>query len=66
MILREYLIRKKLTYEDFAVKIGISKRTLIRLMNGQSDPTLSLAKKIVDATSGKVSYDEIITPEDSD
>jgi DNA-binding XRE family transcriptional regulator len=66
MNLREYLFKKKIKHEDFAKKLGIARSTLHRVMTGDSDPSLSLATKIVKETKGQVSYEEIVTPEDLD
>ena len=65
MNLREYLFKKKIKHEDFAKKVGINRSTLHRIMSGISDPSLSLATKIVKATKGQVSYEEIVGDEDS-
>ena len=66
MNLREYLFKKKIKHEDFAKKVGVARSTLHRIMIGKSDPSLSLAIKIVNATKGQVTYEEIATPEDLD
>lgn len=64
MHLRKYLFEKKIKHEDFAKKVGINRITLYRIMSGISDPSLSLAIKIVKATKGNVTYEEIASPED--
>lgn len=62
--LREYLFKKKIKLDDFAKKVGVNRSTLHRIMKGESDPSLSIAIKIVKATQNKVSYEKLCDIED--
>ncbi|MEC7839051.1 MAG: helix-turn-helix transcriptional regulator [Chlamydiota bacterium] len=64
MKLDEYLFRKKLSRIAFAEKIGISRGHLQHILNGSRRPSIPLAKKIEEATDGKVSKEEVLFPED--
>lgn len=66
MDLREYLFKKKIKHEDFAKRVGTTRRTLFYIMAGTSNPKFSLIKKIVEATNGQVTYEDIKTSEDTE
>lgn len=64
MNLREYLKMSNLTQEEFCEHLNISRTTLYRLLNGEKEPSLSLAMKIVKATKNKVTFEDLL-PNDS-
>lgn len=66
MDLRDYLFLARINFEDFAKYIGTTRRSLHYIMNGSANPKLSLVRKIVKATDGQVTYDDIKTSEDED
>lgn len=66
MNLHEYLRIMKIKREDFAKRLGMTRKSLYYLMEGKADPKLSLVRKIIRETNGKVSYEDIIIEEDLD
>ncbi len=64
MKLDEYLFRMKTTKKDFAEKVGISRGYLQHLLSGIKSPSVKLAKKIEEATGGKVTKEELLFPEE--
>jgi len=61
MQLKEYLFYNRMTLSEFSKKIGVSKSTVSRLINGVGNTIpIYLMKKVVEATEGKVSYEDII------
>lgn len=58
MKLDDYLYKHRLTQEKFAKMVGISHRTFIRIRDGY-DLKLTTAIKIVKATNGEVSYEDL-------
>ena len=64
MKLDEYLFRTKTTKKDFAEELGISRGYLQHILSGIKNPSIKLAKKIAEATGGKVSKEELLFPEE--
>lgn len=64
MKLDAYLFRTKTTKKDFAEKIGISRGYLQHILSRIKNPSVKLAKKIEEATGGRVSKEEVLFPED--
>ena len=64
MNLDEYLSRSKITRTDFAKILGISRTHLQDILSGRRSPSKTLAKKIEEATEGKVTKEELLFPED--
>ena len=64
MKLDEYLFRVKMTKKEFAEKVGISRGYLQHLLSGIKNPSVKLAKKIEEATRGKVTKEELLFPEE--
>ncbi len=58
MNIEDYMHFNRLTQEEFAQKIGISVRTLIRIIDGY-DLKLSTAAKIVYETDGEISFEDL-------
>lgn len=54
----------KTTKKDFAEKVGISRGYLQHLLSGIKSPSVKLAKKIEEATGGKVTKEELLFPEE--
>jgi len=64
MDLDYWLFKNKITKTDFARTIGISRGHLQGVISGKLKPSIKLAKKIEEATNGKVSKEELLFPED--
>lgn len=62
MNLREYLFSSKITAKDFALKAGISKSYLSRLLNGATRPSKQMSSHIEKVTNGDVRAENIIGP----
>ena len=60
MELREYIKKNNLTERDLASLIGISQQHVNRLIRKIANPSLPLAKKIKEATRGKVTIEEML------
>lgn len=58
--LAAYLDRKKLTYEEFAAASGVSASYLCRIATGQRDPRISILRRIVAATGGELSMEDML------
>jgi putative transcriptional regulator len=52
--LKKYRVKAKITAENLAKKVGITKPYVYMLENGTSDPTLKLAYKIADTLKKSV------------
>ena len=59
MKLFDYLFEKEIHPLDFAKTVGLQATTIHRIVAGMS-PHLVNARKIVEATDGLVSYDDLI------
>jgi DNA-binding XRE family transcriptional regulator len=60
MTLKEYLTWKSLTDTAFAREIGVVPSTVLRLKSGDRSPSMALARKIMEATGGKVRPDDFL------
>ena len=54
--LRQYLSDVGESHQDFALRVGTSRQTLYRLINGDQTPRPALASRIVEATGGAVTF----------
>lgn len=53
--LQEYLLKKKLTYKDFAAMVGVTPMTVIHWLNGRSQPKQKNMPRLIAAvTNGEV------------
>lgn len=59
MTLSDFLSAKGLKPAAFARTVGLSASTVTRILDGSRRPTLDVALKIVRATDGKVSCEEL-------
>jgi DNA-binding XRE family transcriptional regulator len=59
MHLQQYLFKKKIHLGDFAKSIGVSRKTLYMIVNGKTDPRLSIVRKIEELTHGQVTAKDI-------
>ncbi len=59
MTLADYLVSKGLKPASFARQVGVAASTVTRILDGSRRPTLDVAVKIVRATSGEVSFEEL-------
>jgi len=62
--LRELRARYRLTQEELAKKIGVTRQTIIAIENGKYLPSLKLAFKLAKAFNMKI--DDIFYPEECD
>jgi predicted transcriptional regulator len=62
MQLDDYLREKGESLRDFAKRAGLDLSTLYRIRNGQHDRASTTIKKIVAATDGKVTANDLIFP----
>ncbi len=58
MRLKHYLVENRISYQDFASAVGISRKHLWQILNG-ADMKLTLALKIEDVTKKKVRCREL-------
>lgn len=45
-VLKEVRIKKKMTQEDLATKVGVTRQTISMIEQGRNEPSVALAKKI--------------------
>lgn len=64
MKLMEFLSTYRITNKEFAQHIGIDPAVVWKLCKEKQIPAIPLANKIMQATSGKVTYDDFYTPEE--
>ena len=62
--LRELRARYRLTQEELAKKVGVTRQTIIAIENGKYLPSLKLAFKLAKAFNMKI--DDIFYPEECD
>lgn len=63
--IKEYREKFKMTQQDLANEVGVSRQTIISLENGRYNPSIHLAYK-VSKTFGKIIEDIFIFTDDSD
>lgn len=61
--LKQYLSDLQESVADFAVRVGASRQTLYRIINGRQSPKPALARRIVEATGGAVSLNDLFEPD---
>jgi len=66
MDLREYVFRKRTTYDELCKKVGCSRNHLNRVGTGGKIPSLVLAKVIEMVTEGEVTVAELLNPNKED
>lgn len=59
MELRRYLFENEMQLKDFADKVGISICSMSQINNKKHYPSRETAKKIIDATDGQVTFDDL-------
>ncbi len=59
MKLAEYLKQNEIKQSDFANRIGVSRSMITHLCQRITNPSLALARRIVDATGGEVGYEDL-------
>ena len=64
MKLDEWLFRNRMKQIDFARLIEISRVHLGEIVRNKRIPSVKIAKKIEQATEGKVTKEELLFPED--
>ncbi len=57
--LKRYLSEIQESVTDFSARVGASRQTLYRIINGQQSPKPALARRIIEATGGAVSLDDL-------
>lgn len=60
MTLSEYLSEVGKKPSAFAESLGMPASTIIRIINGQREARIGTAAKIVAATGGKVTFEELV------
>lgn len=60
MLLKEYLAQRRETVEQFAERVGESPHTIGKLYRGDRFPRLDLTQRIVAATGGNVTADDLM------
>jgi len=60
MLLKDYLAERGETVEQFAERVSESPHTIAKLYRGDRFPRLSLAQRIVAATEGNVTADDLM------
>ncbi len=55
--LKQYLSDVQESIADFSVRVGVSRQTLYRIINRRQSPKPALARRIVEATGGAVTFD---------
>ncbi len=63
--IKEYREKFKMTQQDLANEVGVSRQTIISLESGRYNPSIHLAYK-VSKTFGKIIEDIFIFTDDSD
>ena len=61
--LKVYLSELQESVVDFSARVGVSRQTLYRIINGQQSPKPALARRIVEATGGAVSLGDLFEPD---
>lgn len=64
--LRKYLNEMQESVADFGARVGASRQTLYRLINGRQSPKPALARRIVEATGGAVTLDVLFSVDGPD
>jgi len=64
--LKQYLTDLQESVTDFSVRVGASRQTLYRIINGRQSPKPALARRIVEATGGAVSLNDLFACSDGD
>lgn len=59
MLLEHYLTKRGLSHIQFAKSIGVSGEAVRRYLKGERMPTPSVMSKIIDATHGKVTPNDL-------
>jgi DNA-binding XRE family transcriptional regulator len=60
MKLKEWLDKQLGTKKEFAEKIGVSRYTLYKYLNGEATPRLEIALRIQKVTNGEVRVEDLI------
>jgi transcriptional regulator with XRE-family HTH domain len=60
MLLRDYLAQSGETIDQFAGRVGESPHTIGKLYRGERFPRVQLAQRIVEATEGAVTADDLL------
>lgn len=61
MKIKEYMEKEKLSYREFAKKVGVSQATVFHFLSGRTKSlSLPIIQKIVKGTHGRISLDDIV------
>ena len=63
MKLKDFMKENSFTERQFASILGISQQHLNFIIRGKSSPSIQLIQRIIKATNGKVTIDELANPE---
>lgn len=64
MLLRDFLDKEGIMYQDFARDLGINRVYFYNILSGRRKVSKRLAKKIEELSKGRVSRIEALYPED--
>ena len=64
MLLRDFLDKHEIMYQDFAKDLGVSRVYFYHLLSGRRKVSKKMARKIEELTKGHVSRMEALYPED--
>ncbi len=59
--LKQYLSELQESVVDFSARVGASRQTLYRIINGRQKPKPGLARRIIEATGGAVCLDDLFS-----
>jgi len=60
MTLDQYLTSGEVTASEFAAKVGVTEASISRIRKGTQNITRDLMAKIISASNGKVTADELV------
>ena len=65
MTLKEWIYQERLTQDEFAKLVGVSRRTICSILGGIWMPSLSLALRIEERTNGEVTMRDLATKKET-
>jgi len=66
MDIDEYLWRKRRTVRSFAIELGITDNSVLKYKHKRGTPRLLIALKIVKASGGEITLEELLTKEEAE
>ena len=56
----DYILRSERTHEDLARQLGVSRSMITQIVAGTNRPRLQLCRRVLIATQGQVTADDLI------